>query len=107
MRVDNVASAEAMREVLAATAAALRANQASQFVAVFDSSVVKFDLAPPLQESGAAVCDPGRLCAIRLACSGGWTPGTARSADHARAQLGAFLPGRLGQASTRPATVTC
>jgi ketosteroid isomerase-like protein len=50
-----------IRAVLAARAAALRAKDASQFVAAFDPSVVKFDLAPPLQEAGPAVCDPAGL----------------------------------------------
>jgi hypothetical protein len=50
-----------IRAVLAARAAARRAKDASQFVAAFDPSVVKFDLAPPLQEAGPAVCDPAGL----------------------------------------------
>lgn len=41
--------------------AALTARDAGQFVSSFAPSVVKFDLAPPLQESGPDVIDPAGL----------------------------------------------
>jgi ketosteroid isomerase-like protein len=40
---------------------ALRAKDARRFIAGFDSSIVKFDLAPPLRDSGPAVLDPAGL----------------------------------------------
>jgi ketosteroid isomerase-like protein len=40
---------------------ALRAKDAGMFVAAFDCSIVKFDLAPPLQETGPEVLDPAGL----------------------------------------------
>jgi len=39
-----------IRALLQARLGALRAKDASQFVAAYDMSIVKFDLAPPLQE---------------------------------------------------------
>jgi ketosteroid isomerase-like protein len=39
----------------------MRTKDAGRFVASFDPSIVKFDLAPPLQESGSSVLDPGGL----------------------------------------------
>jgi ketosteroid isomerase-like protein len=42
-------------------AAALRAKDARRHIAAFDPSVVKFDLAPPLQESRPSVLDPAGL----------------------------------------------
>jgi ketosteroid isomerase-like protein len=50
-----------IRALLAARLAALRGKDASQFVAAFDASIVKFDLAPPLQEQGSRVLDPAGL----------------------------------------------
>jgi ketosteroid isomerase-like protein len=50
-----------IRAVLEARAAALQAKDASQYVTSFDPSVVKFDLAPPLQERGLSVLDPAGL----------------------------------------------
>jgi ketosteroid isomerase-like protein len=50
-----------IRALLQARLAALRAKNASQFVAAFDTSIVKFDLAPPLRESGSALLDPAGL----------------------------------------------
>jgi ketosteroid isomerase-like protein len=50
-----------IRALLQARLAALRAKDARQFVAAFDASIVKFDLAPPLQEKGAGVLDPAGL----------------------------------------------
>ena len=47
-----------IRAVLEDRAAALRAKDATQYVTSFDPSVVKFDLAPPLQERGPSVLDP-------------------------------------------------
>jgi len=47
-----------IRALLQTRLAALRAKDASKFVAAFDSSIVKFDLAPPLQETGPGVLDP-------------------------------------------------
>lgn len=40
---------------------ALRVKDAGRFVAAFDSSIVKFDLAPPLRDSGPGVLDPAGL----------------------------------------------
>jgi ketosteroid isomerase-like protein len=50
-----------IRVLLEARAAALRNKDASQFVSAFDPSVVKFDLAPPLQQAGSSVLDPAGL----------------------------------------------
>ena len=50
-----------VRTVLEDRAAALRAKDARQYLSSFDPSVVKFDLAPPLQESGPGVLDPAGL----------------------------------------------
>jgi len=50
-----------IRALLQTRSAALRAKDASQFVAAFDSSIVKFDLAPPLREAGSGVLDPAGL----------------------------------------------
>lgn len=50
-----------IRAVLENRSAALRAKDATRYVTSFDPSVVKFDLAPPLQESGAGVLDPAGL----------------------------------------------
>lgn len=47
--------------MLAERAAALRGKDATRFLASFDPSIVTFDLAPPLQESGSAVLDPAGL----------------------------------------------
>jgi ketosteroid isomerase-like protein len=58
---DAPADEDQIRVVLEARLAALRAKDASQFVAAFDRSVVKFDLAPPLRESGHGVLDPAGL----------------------------------------------
>jgi uncharacterized protein YndB with AHSA1/START domain len=58
------ADEQQIRALLETRLAALRTKDASQFVAAFDASIVKFDLAPPLQETGSSVLDP-------LACSGG------------------------------------
>jgi ketosteroid isomerase-like protein len=50
-----------IRALLQTRLAALRAKDASKFVAAFGSSIVKFDIAPPLRETGAAVLDPAGL----------------------------------------------
>lgn len=50
-----------IRAVLQDRAEALRAKDAARYVTSFDRSVVKFDLAPPLQESGSSVVDPAGL----------------------------------------------
>jgi ketosteroid isomerase-like protein len=50
-----------IRALLQTRLAALRAKDASQFVAAFDSSIVKFDFAPPLREAGPGVRDPAGL----------------------------------------------
>lgn len=50
-----------IRALLDARLAALRARNASQFVAALDTAMVKFDLAPPLQEQGPTVLDPSGL----------------------------------------------
>jgi ketosteroid isomerase-like protein/uncharacterized protein YndB with AHSA1/START domain len=50
-----------VRAVLENRAAALRVKDAARFVACFDPSAVKFDFAPPLQESGSSVVDPAGL----------------------------------------------
>jgi ketosteroid isomerase-like protein len=55
------ADEQQIRVLLETRLAALRAKDASQFVAGFDASVVKFDLAPPLQETGSSVLDPAGL----------------------------------------------
>jgi len=50
-----------IRALLDSRLAALRAKDAGQFVAAFDASIVKFDLAPPLREMGPSVLDPAGL----------------------------------------------
>ena len=50
-----------IRALLESRLAALRAKDARQFVAAFDASIVKFDLAPPLREKGPIVLDPAGL----------------------------------------------
>ena len=50
-----------IQALLQARLAALRARDAGQFVAAFDSSIVKFDLAPPLRETGPGVLDPAGM----------------------------------------------
>ena len=50
-----------IRALLETRLAALRAKDASKFVDAFDSSIVKFDLAPPLRETGLGVLDPAGL----------------------------------------------
>jgi ketosteroid isomerase-like protein len=55
------ADEQQIRALLEARLAALRAKDASQFVAGFDASIVKFDLAPPLQVTGSSVVDPAGL----------------------------------------------
>ena len=62
MRSDHAqADEQQIRALLETRLAALRAKDASRFVAAFDASVVKFDLAPPLQETGSSVLDPAGL----------------------------------------------
>jgi ketosteroid isomerase-like protein len=56
-----LADEQQIRALLETRLAALRAKDASQFLAAFDDEVVKFDLAPPLQESGPSVLDPAGL----------------------------------------------
>ncbi len=58
---ERVAAAQQIRAVLQARLEGLRAKDARRFVAAFDSSVVKFDLAPPLRDSGPSVLDPAGL----------------------------------------------
>jgi ketosteroid isomerase-like protein len=58
---DTQADERRIRALLESRLAALRAKDASQFVAAFDASVVKFDLAPPLREKGSSVLDPAGL----------------------------------------------
>jgi ketosteroid isomerase-like protein len=55
------ADEQQIRALLQSRLAALRAKDAGQFVAAFDTSIVKFDLAPPLRESGPGVLDPAGL----------------------------------------------
>jgi ketosteroid isomerase-like protein len=50
-----------IRSLLEDRLEALRAKDAGRFIAGFDSSIVKFDLAPPLRESGPGVLDPAGL----------------------------------------------
>jgi ketosteroid isomerase-like protein len=47
-----------IRALLEARLAALRQKDARHFVAAFDASIVKFDLAPPLRETGFSALDP-------------------------------------------------
>jgi ketosteroid isomerase-like protein len=62
MSSDHVqADEQQIRALLETRLAALRTKDASQFVAAFDASIVKFDLAPPLQETGSSVLDPAGL----------------------------------------------
>lgn len=62
MRSDDAqADQRQIRALLESRLAALRAKDASQFVAAFDASIVKFDLAPPLRETGSSVLDPAGL----------------------------------------------
>ena len=58
---DAQADEQKIRALLESRLAALRAKDASQFVAAFDASIVKFDLAPPLREKGSSVLDPAGL----------------------------------------------
>jgi ketosteroid isomerase-like protein len=59
---DRQAAAELqIRALLEARLDALRAKDADRFVTGFDSSIVKFDLAPPLRDSGPSQLDPARL----------------------------------------------
>jgi len=51
----------AIRALLAERAAAVRARDASWFVASLDPSIVIFDLAPPLRRSGPELLDPSGL----------------------------------------------
>jgi ketosteroid isomerase-like protein len=55
------ADEQQIRALLETRLAALRDKDAGQFVAAFDASIVKFDLAPPLQETGPSVLDPAGL----------------------------------------------
>jgi len=50
-----------IRALLESRLAALRAKDAGTFTATFDPSIVKFDLAPPLRETGSSVLDPAGL----------------------------------------------
>ena len=62
MRSDHAqASERKIRTLLETRLIALRAKDASQFVAAFDTSIVKFDLAPPLRTAGPSVLDPAGL----------------------------------------------
>jgi ketosteroid isomerase-like protein len=54
-------AAEEIRALLEARLEALRAKDADRFIAAFDPSIVKFDLAPPLRDSGSGVLDPAGL----------------------------------------------
>jgi ketosteroid isomerase-like protein len=54
-------AAEEIRTLLEARLEALRAKDAGRFLAAFDPSIVKFDLAPPLRESGPGVLDAAGL----------------------------------------------
>lgn len=58
---DAQADERQIRALLESRLAALRAKDASQFLAAFDASIVKFDLAPPLRETGSSVLDPAGL----------------------------------------------
>lgn len=59
---ENIAGDETqIRAVLQSRVDAMRTRDAGQFLASFDPAIVKFDLAPPLQESGTAVLDPAGL----------------------------------------------
>ena len=57
----QAAAAAQIRALLEARLEALRAKDAPGFIARFDSSIVKFDLAPPLRDSGPSVLDPAAL----------------------------------------------
>jgi ketosteroid isomerase-like protein len=57
----NAGDETQIRSVLQGRADAMRARDASQFLASFDPAIVKFDMAPPLQELGEAVLDPAGL----------------------------------------------
>jgi hypothetical protein len=96
---DVQADERQIRALLESRLAALRAKDASQFVAAFDASIVKFDLAPPLRETGPGVLDPAGLQ---------WWLKEDRwqLEDHARAQLRAVLHGRLRAARAGPATMS-
>jgi ketosteroid isomerase-like protein len=50
-----------IRALLETRLGALRAKDARRFVAAFDSSIVRFDLAPPLRGRGPSVLDPAEL----------------------------------------------
>jgi ketosteroid isomerase-like protein len=57
----DAGAAVQVRALLEARVEALRAKDARRFVAAFDSSIVKFNLAPPLRDSGPTVLDPAGL----------------------------------------------
>jgi len=50
-----------IRQLIAAREAAMRAKDAGQLVSGYAAEVVKFDLAPPLQRTGAEARDANRL----------------------------------------------
>jgi ketosteroid isomerase-like protein len=50
-----------IRAVLQSRVDAMQARDARQFLDSFDPAIVRFDLAPPLQESGSTVLDPAGL----------------------------------------------
>jgi len=58
---DALTDERQIRALLESRLAALRGKDASRFVAAFDSSILKFDLAPPLREKGSSVLDPAGL----------------------------------------------
>jgi ketosteroid isomerase-like protein len=61
MSSDHAQADEQIHALPEARLAALRAKDASQFVAAFAAPIVKFDLALPLQETGPSVLDPASL----------------------------------------------
>lgn len=57
----HAVAAQQIRSLLERRLEALRAKDARRFIAAFDASIVKFDLAPPLRDSGPNVLDPAGL----------------------------------------------
>jgi ketosteroid isomerase-like protein len=57
----QTAAVAQIRSLVEARLEALRAKDARRYVAGFDSSIVKFDLAPPLRDCGQNVLDPAGL----------------------------------------------
>jgi ketosteroid isomerase-like protein len=118
------ADEQQIRALLETRLAALREKDASQFVAAFDASIVKFDLAPPLRETGFSALDPVglqrwlntwdgevivELAQLNVTVCGDVAFCHCLEHIHSRAQLRAIVHGWLrprcpGPATMKPAT---